>query len=137
VSALLALALALAGRPSDSARAAPAEAKVEVVVAFSSGERLKTTVSADELAKYTGQKLPYMIGTWIRAGLEKLGLPYVEAAHQSGQGKQIASIRGAANGESGRWVVYLDGVRLTHSIDTQLSSSVGVVLLSYELPKLD
>ena len=122
---ITALALVILGAEPALAEPPP-DASIEVVVQFSPGNNVRTRVGEDELGELTGQKLPYVIGNWMRAGLHKLHLPFVENA------TGIVAIRGVANGSSGRWVCRVDGVRVSSPIDSHLSDAVRVLTLTFE-----
>ena len=129
-SALLALALV---SPVDLPGAATSEPVVVVSFVFPGGATKSTELTNSEVRDLLHENFGYMIEWWVRGALAKLDLPHViTVVERKSNARAVTSIAGVANGATGRWVLYVDGVRSRYHINTQIRQHEKRVRLVYE-----
>ena len=72
----------------------------------------------------------YKIDFWIYGALQVLEIPFKTKTVKGGT--TIEQIGEAANGEKGKWVYYVNGIRSRYHINTQLDLEVDTIKFVYE-----
>jgi len=113
--------------------ATPADRPVAVSFVFPNGVTRSTELTEAEVRSLLHENFGYMIEWWVRGALVKLSLPHViTVVDQQSKAKAVTSINGIANGSSGRWVLYVDGIRSRYDINTQVRQNEQQIRLVYE-----
>lgn len=103
-----------------------------VSIAFPDGRSYQTTLEESEVAEINGSNVNYMLLSWARAALSRLGLSHETDSGESPSGIAIISIDGVGNDEEGAWVYFANGFRSPYSLDTQLFEGVERLEFRFE-----
>jgi len=128
-TAFLLLDLTCGTRPLAAATDTP----VVVSFVFPGGVTRSTELTESEVRDLLHANFGYMVEWWVRGALAKLQLPHViSVVDPTSRAMAVTSVDGVANGISGQWVLYVDGIRSRYYINTQVRQHERQVKLVYE-----
>ena len=109
------------------------DAPVVVSFVFPGGVTRSTQLTDNEVRDLLHANFGYMVEWWVRGALAKLQLPHViSVVDPTSKAMAVTSVDGLANGRTGHWVLYVDGVRSRYHINTQVRQHERQVKLVYE-----
>ena len=109
------------------------DAPVVVSFVFPGGVTKSTELTDNEVRSLLHANIGYMVEWWVRGALAKLQLPHtISVVDATSKAVAVTLVDGVANGPTGRWVLYVDGIRSRYHINTQVRQHERQVKLVYE-----
>ena len=129
-TAILLLGLAWCGAMSP---ATATDASVVVSFVFPGGVTRSAELTDNEVRGLLRENIGYMVEWWVRGALAKLQLRHViSVVDPRSKAMAVTSVDGVANGPTGQWVLYVDGIRSRYHINTQVRQHERQIKLVYE-----